>query len=443
MGGASIALADGKGGTSTSATSAAKGGSTVQGTGKGGATPPADTTGKGGTAAPPGGATAPAPTKGGNVPPASPSSSATTPGSGGGTQPASRGSTGTQKGGSATGGSTGSGGGTGTTLSKGHSTVIAPGADPAPSVTVTPPGTRPTTKPPPTHHRKPPTHRHHRPHTRTTHHRTGSGTGTGTQLPILLAAGRFGLIPAGYSAKRHPGGGAVSGRADGSAHGLAGAPALVAREIGHVVRVVPAWAWAIVGLMLALLLVSASATARMARRLRRSEGLVGSMRTAAVTDPLTGLLNRRGFTDRLERELARARRFGHPLAVAFLDVRGLKAVNDDHGHSAGDAVLQAAAQLVRSATREQDIVGRIGGDECAVALIEQDRAGAVAFARRIAAAVPNARDELGTVADWDVTVGVAVFPEDGETSEELLSAADRRLYLRRGIALSATRTPKE
>jgi GGDEF domain-containing protein len=75
----------------------------------------------------------------------------------------------------------------------------------------------------------------------------------------------------------------------------------------------------------------------------------------------------------------------------------------------------------------------------AVALIEQDRAGAVAFARRIAAEVPHARAELGVLADWDLTVGVAVFPEDGETGEELLAAADRRLYMRRGIALSPTR----
>jgi diguanylate cyclase (GGDEF)-like protein len=229
------------------------------------------------------------------------------------------------------------------------------------------------------------------------------------------------------------------GIGSGGASGTGHAPSTLAHDINGIVRVVPVWAWVLLGILAACFFLSATVAAAFARRARYADALVGRIRTAAITDPLTGLHNRRGFADALGVEIARARRFDHPLAVAFLDVRGLKAVNDDFGHQAGDDLLKAVAQLLRRTSREADIVARVGGDEMAVALIEQDRAGAVAFARRIAAEVPHARAELGVLADWDLTVGVAVFPEDGEAGEELLAAADRRLYMRRGIALHTSR----
>lgn len=422
------AAAVGKGGAVAPAPTGdqVKGGGTAGGGGKGGSVTPAPTP-----------APAPATGKGAGSPVVVPPGTTGPGGSTGGDVPATKGSSGQHTSTGQTGGSAGSGG-SGSTSVKGRAGVVTPAADPTPSTPTTPPTVSIT---PPTGH-KTPTHRHTSHDRPLTHGGQTGSTQTPSPLPAAVVLGFSGATPAAGAAHhlRTP---AVSGSGRGGASGIAAAPALVAREFASVVRVVPLWAWILVAVMLILLLASAGATARLARRLRRSDALVGSMRTAALTDPLTGLLNRRGFGDRLERELARARRFGHPLAVAFLDVRGLKAVNDDHGHSAGDAVLRAAAQLVRSSTREEDIVGRIGGDECAVGLIEQDRAGAVAFARRIAAAVPGARDELGTGTDWDLTVGVAIFPEDGETGEELLAAADRRLYLRRGIALSATRSSKD
>jgi diguanylate cyclase (GGDEF)-like protein len=256
--------------------------------------------------------------------------------------------------------------------------------------------------------------------------------------PTFLAPpGTPGTTPAGG---RAPASQPTSGRGNGGAGGIGTAPGTLARDINKIVRVVPLWAWVLLGTLAAFGFLSATLAAAFARRARYADALVGRIRTAAITDPLTGLLNRRGFAEALELEIARARRFEHPLAVAFLDVRGLKAVNDDFGHQAGDDLLKAVGGLLRRTSRQADIVARVGGDECAVALIEQDRAGAVAFARRIAAEVPHARAELGVLADWDLTVGVAVFPDDGETGEELLAAADRRLYMRRGIALQPGRS---
>ena len=159
------------------------------------------------------------------------------------------------------------------------------------------------------------------------------------------------------------------------------------------------------------------------------------MTAAAVTDPLTGILNRRGFTDAAERELERARRYGHSLTVAFVDVRGLKAVNDSRGHDAGDLLLKDVAGLLRETARKEDLVGRIGGDELALLLTEQSSAGAAAAAERVRERVPAHRRALGIDTGWDLTVGTATFPEDGESIEQLLTVADERMYQQRGIAL--------
>src|SRR5581483_9884348 len=268
---------------------------------------------------------------------------------------------------------------------------------------------------------------------------TSAAAASGFGPPALLGGTPAGtaLGTAGNSGPATPA--PTTGTGSGGAHGTSHAPSTLVHDINGIVNVVPAWAWVLVGVLAAFAFLGATLAAAFARRARTADALVGRIRTAAITDPLTGLLNRRGFGEALDMEIARARRFEHPLAVAYLDVRGLKAVNDDFGHQAGDDLLKAVGVLLRRTSRQADVVARVGGDEMAVALIEQDRAGAVAFARRIAAEVPHARAELGVLADWDLTVGVAVFPEDGETGEELLAAADRRLYMRRGIALSPTR----
>jgi diguanylate cyclase (GGDEF)-like protein len=146
-------------------------------------------------------------------------------------------------------------------------------------------------------------------------------------------------------------------------------------------------------------------------------------RRAAVTDSLTGLLNRRGFDERLREEIARATRTRRSLALVLADCDDLKRVNDTAGHEAGDRVLEAFANVLREQKRLTDIAGRLGGDEFAVLLPETEAAAAVAAGERLVARLRSLGGSAITA-----SVGVAVFPADGATSSALLRAADRALY---------------
>jgi diguanylate cyclase (GGDEF)-like protein len=204
----------------------------------------------------------------------------------------------------------------------------------------------------------------------------------------------------------------------------------------HFIGVIPAWVWIALAASLALAAVGGIAAFRSSRHARRRAGEVAAVTAAALTDPLTGILNRRGFLDAAERELVRARRYDHPLALAFVDVRGLKAVNDSEGHLAGDRLLKQVSLLLNESARTSDVIGRIGGDELAVLLVEQSAEGAAAMTHRVRSQIPVHRASLGLASAWDVTIGAASFPEDGGTIEQLLEAADRRLYEQRGIELA-------
>ncbi len=156
---------------------------------------------------------------------------------------------------------------------------------------------------------------------------------------------------------------------------------------------------------------------------------------AALTDPLTGALNRRGFTAAVERELARSRRYERPFVLAYVDVRGLKGINDTQGHMAGDELLRTVSSVLTNSARAHDVVGRLGGDEFGLLLVEQSADDAKAVTDRITERVQASRAALGFQAAWDLTVGTAAFPADGDSAAALLAVADRRLYEQRGIAL--------
>jgi diguanylate cyclase (GGDEF)-like protein len=204
----------------------------------------------------------------------------------------------------------------------------------------------------------------------------------------------------------------------------------------HFIGVIPAWVWIALAASLALAAVGGIAAFRSSRHARQRAGEVAAVTAAALTDPLTGILNRRGFLEEAERELVRARRYDHPLALAFVDVRGLKAVNDSEGHLAGDRLLKQVSLLLNESARTSDVIGRIGGDELAVLLVEQSAEGAASMTHRVRSQIPAHRASLGLASAWDVTIGTAAFPEDGGTIEQLLEAADRRLYEQRGIELA-------
>jgi len=119
-----------------------------------------------------------------------------------------------------------------------------------------------------------------------------------------------------------------------------------------------------------------------ARNERLVEGLAGEARI----DGLTGLLNRRGFTEAAEAQLARSRRTGTPLGFVSFDIDHFKAVNDEFGHDAGDSVLTRLGQIFREQTREGDLVGRMGGEEFVVLLVDSDVQHALEYAERMRAA---------------------------------------------------------
>jgi diguanylate cyclase (GGDEF)-like protein len=144
----------------------------------------------------------------------------------------------------------------------------------------------------------------------------------------------------------------------------------------------------------------------------------------AITDPLTGLPNYRRLLRALDLEIKRYGRTGRSFAILLLDLDGLKKINDSHGHVVGSRALCRLGEVLRAHCREVDTPARYGGDEFAVVLPETTAKGAGQIAARIRERV--AKDE--EIPPISVSIGIAVFPEDGETIETLLSRADRSLY---------------
>ena len=153
-------------------------------------------------------------------------------------------------------------------------------------------------------------------------------------------------------------------------------------------------------------------------------------RELAVTDPLTGLHNRRHFLEKLEEHVSRAGRYGEQLALLLLDCDRLKAINDRHGHPAGDRALEKVADLLRRSLRETDETARIGGDEFAALLLNADPALTRKVTDRLQADIEDLLVVTGEGAAMDITVstGVAFFPSDAEDGDTLLRRADEALY---------------
>jgi diguanylate cyclase (GGDEF)-like protein len=149
----------------------------------------------------------------------------------------------------------------------------------------------------------------------------------------------------------------------------------------------------------------------------------------ASTDALTGCANRREFLDKLRHEMARATRYGGTLSVIALDLDHFKAVNDNHGHAAGDEALKHFAALAQRLLRTQDTLGRIGGEEFAILLPDTNEAGAVILAERQREQLEGtALQYSGRAIPMTVSAGVAERRKTGDTPEELLKRADEALY---------------
>ena len=172
------------------------------------------------------------------------------------------------------------------------------------------------------------------------------------------------------------------------------------------------------------------ANKRLQKQIEQVEELQAKLREQAIRDSLTGLFNRRYLEETLIREIAKVQRDGQQLSVAMLDVDNFKTFNDNYGHAAGDLMLQALAGLLMQNTRTSDIVCRYGGEEFVVGLPGADTLVAFARIEYIRGLFENRLLEFeGKEMSSTVSAGVAGFPINGETYEELLDAADQGMYL--------------
>ena len=164
----------------------------------------------------------------------------------------------------------------------------------------------------------------------------------------------------------------------------------------------------------------------MVRRIARTTQALLRM---ATTDPLTGTLNRRSFTDRAGAELSRARRHGRPVSLLMIDADRFKGINDSFGHAGGDAVLRAFAAACMDCLRPSDVLGRLGGEEFGVVLAETGIAGAAAAAERIRGAVEGLEvDSDGRRIRVTVSIGVSGIDDGAHALKDAMDRADAALY---------------
>ena len=154
------------------------------------------------------------------------------------------------------------------------------------------------------------------------------------------------------------------------------------------------------------------------------------MRHLATTDALTGVANRRHFVEAGMHEVKRVLRYGGKLAVLMVDIDHFKVINDTWGHPTGDRSIQALARAMVAGVRDQDMVGRLGGEEFSALLPETDGEGASLIAERLRLAIQEANVVTatdGNIVRFTISIGVAAIADD-KTFEELMSRADKALY---------------
>jgi diguanylate cyclase (GGDEF)-like protein/PAS domain S-box-containing protein len=154
------------------------------------------------------------------------------------------------------------------------------------------------------------------------------------------------------------------------------------------------------------------------------------LREQSVRDHLTGLFNRRYLEETLERELHRASRNQHSLSIIMLDVNDFKRYNDIYGHATGDAILRKLGSLLLSHFRREDISSRYGGDEFIIVLPDASKEITLELAERLREQVRHLNIQIDghSMMTLTLSIGIAIFPEDGSTSEAILKSADEGLY---------------
>ncbi len=179
----------------------------------------------------------------------------------------------------------------------------------------------------------------------------------------------------------------------------------------------------------------------MQRSQRALQGAQDELRRMEATDSLTGVMSRRAFLELAQREISRARRYGRPAAVLVLDLDHFKRVNDTHGHAVGDTVLRGCAAAWTGVLREQDVLGRTGGEEFCAVLPEMPASMAGQAAERLRAAVSRLRFQ-GRAGEFSVTVSIGLTlasPDDSDFAQTM-ERADRALYQAKALGRDRVET---
>jgi diguanylate cyclase (GGDEF)-like protein len=181
--------------------------------------------------------------------------------------------------------------------------------------------------------------------------------------------------------------------------------------------------------MLGLAIIMRLNASHISETVGRLRGQTEQMSHLALTDPLTGLSNRRHLIQQLDREFTRAKRYQRPLSLVYLDLDGFKSMNDRFGHIFGDEILAGVALQMRSVLRSADMLARIGGDEFAVLLPETELRGALRVAEKLRKSLAAYSRRLGpALPTLTFCAGVAQLQEDDQSIDGLLGRADKAQY---------------
>ena len=167
--------------------------------------------------------------------------------------------------------------------------------------------------------------------------------------------------------------------------------------------------------------------------LSKSQAKEREARKRAHQDPLTGIPNRASFEQALDHGLVQARRRSWGLAVLFIDIDKFKSINDSYGHDLGDKVLLMVANRLQSSLRQEDTASRWGGDEFVCLLLEVKLEADVSrFANKLVRRIAEACEFNGTVFSINISIGISIFPANGETADQLLKNADTAMFKAKG-----------
>lgn len=173
---------------------------------------------------------------------------------------------------------------------------------------------------------------------------------------------------------------------------------------------------------------------RLLDRIAHLEDRVRMLDELAYQDPLVSIPNRRGFLRELESSIARVSRYGENAAMLFVDIDGLKQINDSFGHQAGDEALIQVAKALVNGVRKSDCVARLGGDEFGILLAHADEESANETARRLTSVIESCELRFnGYTLPLGVAIGVAMIAAS-DTSDSIMARADRAMYREKSAA---------